>query len=88
MVCNGYLRSVIVGAARVGILTRRKVQISHTQRSLHACVRVNCTWNCGFRRGLKMMVDSSGASAKRRMIVDILPEKEDERGYVSGGWKR
>ncbi|XP_044506415.1 probable protein phosphatase 2C 76 isoform X1 [Mangifera indica] len=87
MVCNGYLRSVIVGAARVGILTRRKVQISHTQRSLHACVHVNCTWNCGFRRSLKMMVDSSGAAAKRRMIVDILPEKEDERGYVSGGWK-
>ncbi|KAH9677289.1 putative protein phosphatase 2C 76 [Citrus sinensis] len=31
-----------------------------------------------------MMVDSA---AKRGPIVDVLPEKEDDGGYVSGGWK-
>ncbi|KAH9677286.1 putative protein phosphatase 2C 76 [Citrus sinensis] len=30
------------------------------------------------------MVDSA---AKRGPIVDVLPEKEDDGGYVSGGWK-
>lgn len=88
MVCNSYLRSLIVRAGRIGILTKRRVQISNTRRSLHACVGVSYTWNCEFRRSFKMMVDSSGAAAKRGPIVDILPEKEDDGGYVSGGWKR
>ncbi|KAJ0098530.1 hypothetical protein Patl1_20324 [Pistacia atlantica] len=87
MVCSSCLRSVIVRAGKIGILTKRRVQISNTWRSLHACVGVNYTWNCEFRRSLKMMVDSSGAAAKRGPIVDILPEKEDDGGYVSGGWK-
>ncbi|XP_031251298.1 probable protein phosphatase 2C 76 [Pistacia vera] len=87
MVCSSCLRSVIVRAGKIGILTKRRVQISNSWRSLHACVGVNYTWNCEFRRSLKMMVDSSGAAAKRGPIVDILPEKEDDGGYVSGGWK-
>lgn len=36
---------------------------------------------------LNMMVDS-GSTAKRGPVVDVLPEKDDDGGYVSGGWKR
>lgn len=37
-----------------------------------------------------MMVDTAGASAttKGRPIGDVLPEKDDDGGYASGGWKR
>ena len=31
-----------------------------------------------------MMVDT----AKGEPIINVLPEKEDDGGYASGGWKR
>lgn len=34
-----------------------------------------------------MMVDS-GATAKGGPVTDILPEKDDDGIYASGGWKR
>lgn len=34
-----------------------------------------------------MMVDS-GSTAKREAVVDVLKEKDEAGGYVSGGWKR
>ena len=34
-----------------------------------------------------MMVDT-GASENRRPIVDKHPEKNEDGGYASGGWKR
>ncbi|KAL2494271.1 FAD-binding Berberine family protein [Forsythia ovata] len=34
-----------------------------------------------------MMVDS-GATAKGGPVINILPEKDDDGGYASGGWKR
>ncbi|KAH7538174.1 hypothetical protein FEM48_Zijuj03G0171000 [Ziziphus jujuba var. spinosa] len=33
-----------------------------------------------------MMVDTS-ATGKRGPIIDVLPEKDDDGGYASGGWK-
>lgn len=36
---------------------------------------------------LSMMVDS-GSTAKREAVVDVLKEKDEAGGYVSGGWKR
>ncbi|KAF2312156.1 hypothetical protein GH714_028315 [Hevea brasiliensis] len=35
---------------------------------------------------LSMMVDS-GSTAKRGPVVDVFPERDDDGGYVSGGWK-
>ncbi|KAL5744787.1 hypothetical protein ACOSP7_027659 [Xanthoceras sorbifolium] len=88
MVCNSYLRSVIIRAGNTGIFTKKRVQLSNIQRRLHAGpeLGVNYTWSCEFRRCLKMMVDS-GAAAKRGPVADLLPEKDDDGGYVSGGWK-
>lgn len=34
-----------------------------------------------------MMVDSS-ATANQGPVVDKFPEKDEDGGYVSGGWKR
>ncbi|KAJ4705870.1 Protein phosphatase 2C family protein [Melia azedarach] len=86
MICNSCIRSVIVRAGNVVIFAKRRVQLSNTHKSLHAGVGINYTWNCEFRRSFKMMVDS-GSTAKRGPLVDMLPEKEDDGGYVSGGWK-
>lgn len=91
MVCNScYLRSVIIRAGNTGIFSKRRVWLSDNQQSLHPGSRfgVNYSWSCEFRRCVKMMVDSgSGAAAKRGPVVDLLPEKDDDSGYVSGGWK-
>lgn len=74
-----------MGVANIGSFTRTRVELSNINKSLHAGLRVGYTWNREFRNSSKMMVDSA---AKRGPIVDVLPEKEDDGGYVSGGWKR
>lgn len=33
------------------------------------------------------MVDTS-VTGKQIPIIDVLPEKDDDGGYASGGWKR
>ncbi|KAK3219010.1 hypothetical protein Dsin_012980 [Dipteronia sinensis] len=88
MVCNSYLRSLIIQAGNTGILTKTRVRLNNIQRSLHAgpAVGLNYTWRCEFRRYLKMMVDS-GAAAKRGPVTDLLMDKDDDGGFVSGGWK-
>lgn len=36
-----------------------------------------------------MMVETgASANAKGGPVVDVLPEKDDDGGYASGGWKR
>lgn len=84
MLCNSYIKTVIVRVVNIGSFTRTRVELSNINKSLHAGLRVGYTWNREFRKSSKMMVDSA---AKRGPIVDVLPEKEDDGGYVSGGWK-
>ncbi|KAK2654140.1 hypothetical protein Ddye_013996 [Dipteronia dyeriana] len=88
MVCNSYLRSLIIRAGNSGIFTKTRVRLNNIQRSLHAgpALGLNYTWRCEFRRCVKMMVDS-GAAAKRGPVTDLLPDKDDDGGFVSGGWK-
>lgn len=98
MVCNSCLRSVIVRAGNTGIISGRKFWFSGTQqKNLHASLRLGVnyssslkySWSFEFLRCVKMMVDSSSSqAAKREPIVDVLTEKDEESGYVSGGWKR
>lgn len=86
MLCNSYIRSVIVRVGNIGSFSRTRAQLSNINKSLHAGLGVGYTWNCKFRKSSKMMVDS-GSAAKRGPVVDVLPEKGDDSGYVSGGWK-
>ncbi|KAM7272502.1 hypothetical protein ACFE04_027165 [Oxalis oulophora] len=64
---------------------------NNNRGSLHAAKisTTKNTWNCcGFKTtSAKMMVGGSDATGKRGSIGDLLPEKEDDGNYVSGGWK-
>ncbi|XP_021592072.1 probable protein phosphatase 2C 76 isoform X2 [Manihot esculenta] len=82
MICNTCIRSVV---ARVGILSKTRSQLINI-RNLNAGLHLSYTLKPEFSMNLNMMVDS-GSTAKRGPVVDVLPEKDDDGGYVSGGWK-
>lgn len=86
MVCSYNIRNVIAQAGHIGIINRR-VQIKYLWRSLPANLGFAHTWKREFRTSLMMMVDT-GASENRGLIVDQHPEKDEDGGYASGGWKR
>ncbi|XP_023541902.1 probable protein phosphatase 2C 76 [Cucurbita pepo subsp. pepo] len=85
MVCSYNIRNVISWAGHVGIINRR-VQINSIWRSLPSNLGFVHTWKREYRTSLMMMVDT-GASENRRPIVDKHPEKNEDGGYASGGWK-
>uniref|UniRef100_A0A5B7ASA9 protein-serine/threonine phosphatase n=1 Tax=Davidia involucrata TaxID=16924 RepID=A0A5B7ASA9_DAVIN len=86
MVCNSCLRTVIVQAGNFGRFTKRRVQLSDIGRSFNATLGATYLLNKKFTTTGKMMVDT-GATAKQGLIIDMLPEKDDDGGYASGGWK-
>uniref|UniRef100_A0A5B7ANB2 protein-serine/threonine phosphatase n=2 Tax=Davidia involucrata TaxID=16924 RepID=A0A5B7ANB2_DAVIN len=86
MVCNSCLRTVIVQAGNIGRFTKGRVQQSNIRRSLNATRGTTDPLNHKFTTTGTMMVDM-GATAKRGSIIDMLPEKDDDGGYASGGWK-
>ncbi|KAE8650646.1 probable protein phosphatase 2C 76 [Cucumis sativus] len=85
MVCSYNIRNVIAQAGHIGIINRR-VQISNIWRSLPSNLGFVHTWKREYRTSLMMMVDT-GASENRGPIVDKHPEKDEDGGYTSGGWK-
>ncbi|XP_021643304.2 probable protein phosphatase 2C 76 isoform X2 [Hevea brasiliensis] len=82
MICNASIRSVI---AQGGILSKTRSQLSNI-RSLHAGLHLSYTLKPELSMNLSMMVDSD-STAKRGPVVDVFPERDDDGGYVSGGWK-
>lgn len=89
MVCSSCLRSVIVQTGLIGtILTPKRVHLpSIGIRPLYVGAGLTFWQNREFRKGVKMMVDS-GATANQGPLVNSFPEKDDDGGYASGGWKR
>ncbi|TYK19589.1 putative protein phosphatase 2C 76 [Cucumis melo var. makuwa] len=85
MVCSYNIRNVIAQAGHIGIINRR-IQINNIWRSLPSNLGFVHTWKREYRTSLMMMVDT-GASENRRPIVDKHPEKDEDGGYTSGGWK-
>ncbi|XP_062149119.1 probable protein phosphatase 2C 76 [Alnus glutinosa] len=79
-------RSVIVQVGQIGVFSKSKVQLGDIQRSFHACLGLKYLWNREFRTSLRMMVDTS-ATEKGVPSVDVLPEKDEDGGFASGGWK-
>lgn len=88
MLCNNWLRSVIIRGGRVrNYNIEGRLLSSWGGRSLNAAKSFSYLSGCKFTTTRKMMVDS-GAAAKGGPIGDVLPEKDDDGGYASGGWKR
>lgn len=69
------------------IFSKTRLQhFSNIRRSLHEGLHLSSSLNRELSMNLSMMVDS-GSTAKRGPVVDVFPEKDDDGGYVSGGWK-
>ena len=87
MVCNSCLRSVIIQTGYIGtILTPKRVHLRSIGRTLYVGAGLNFWLNREFRSA-RMMLDSS-ATASQGHVVDMFPEKDEDGGFVSGGWKR
>ncbi|EEF48977.1 conserved hypothetical protein [Ricinus communis] len=84
MICNTCIRSVIAQGA---IFSGTRSRFGNIRRRLHAGLHLNYSFNHKSLMNISMMIDSS-STAKRGLIVDVLQEKDDDGGYVSGGWKR
>ena len=88
MVCNSCLGSVIVQTGYIGtILTPKRVHLRSIRRTLYVAAGLNFWLNREFQMSAKMMVDSS-ATSNQGAVVDMFPEKDEDGGFVSGGWKR
>lgn len=86
MLCNRFLRFVSLQPGYITRYTELR-QLSYIQRGLYAPQCSTYLWDCKSKIARKMMVDS-GATAKGGPVTDILPEKDDDGIYASGGWKR
>ncbi|XP_022764050.1 probable protein phosphatase 2C 76 isoform X1 [Durio zibethinus] len=64
----------------------KRVHLRSIGRTLYVFGGLNFWLNSEFQTSARMMVDSS-ATAKQRPIVDMFREKDEDGGYVSGGWK-
>ncbi|KAK4277533.1 hypothetical protein QN277_015520 [Acacia crassicarpa] len=82
MVYSSCIRSLVV---QVGSFTN-KVQFYNSVRSLHKVPSITYSWNRGFKTSIGMMVNT-GAMSNAGPIVDMLPEKDDDGGFASGGCK-
>ncbi|XAR52236.1 Phosphoprotein phosphatase [Bertholletia excelsa] len=86
MICYSSLRSVTLQATHIGRRAEGRVRFCNLKKTLDA------TWGRTYSsiyktsEVVKMMVDTS-ASAGTGPIVDMLPAKDDDGGYTSGGWK-
>ncbi|OMO99628.1 phosphatase 2C (PP2C)-like protein [Corchorus capsularis] len=87
MVCNSCLRSVIVQTGHIGtILNPRRAHLRSVVRTVYLRAGLTSWWNRQFGMSAKMMIDA-GSTANQARVVDMFPEKDDDGGYVSGGWK-
>lgn len=80
------LKVCVLQFGHIGRITYGTVQFSSITRNLIRAQSLRYLCNCNFTTTRKMMVDTS-ETASRGSIVDILPEKDDNAGYASGGWK-
>lgn len=86
MFCGRCLRSVVLQAGCIGRFSKGRVLLKNLGS-------LNATWgqtfwsNRVFTKTTEMMVDT-GATACQGPTVDVLPQRDDEGGYATGGWRR
>ncbi|QHO47588.1 hypothetical protein HN51_016948 [Arachis hypogaea] len=83
MVCSSCVRSLVVQA---GIFAKR-VRINNTRRSLQAVPSISYSPTRQFKTFTVMMVDTGSVSRSAGSLVDMMPEKDDDGRFASGGWK-
>ncbi|KAJ9552950.1 hypothetical protein OSB04_016995 [Centaurea solstitialis] len=86
MVCCSHLRTVILQAGNIQRVAEGLVQFANFRRSLKTLPAATFSSAQIFPSIRKMMVDNS-ATANRGLITDSSPEKDNDGGYASGGWK-
>ncbi|KAK1392253.1 Protein-serine/threonine phosphatase [Heracleum sosnowskyi] len=86
MVCHSCIRSVLLQIGHIGRTTRARAQLSFITKSLITAKSPRYLWNCSFTPIRKMMVDTGAASGKGS-ASNLLPEKDDDFSYPSGGLK-
>ncbi|VVA11262.1 PREDICTED: probable phosphatase 2C [Prunus dulcis] len=82
MICKICIRSVISQAGHIVTFTKARVHLNNFER-VRKCAN---PWNRAFRTSLRMMVDA-GEMEKRGSILDVLPDKNEDGEYTSGGLK-
>lgn len=85
MLCNSFLKSINLWTGHIG----RCTEVKHFNYIYGGSSTSHCLaylWNREFGRTIKMMVDSSATS--KGSLTDMLPDKDDDGSYTSGGWKR
>ncbi|XVE58397.1 hypothetical protein DITRI_Ditri04bG0166400 [Diplodiscus trichospermus] len=87
MICSSCLRSVIVHTGLVRtLLTPKRVPLRSRGRTLYVAAGLTFWSSREYKSSVKMMVDS-GATANQGHVVDTFPQKDDDGGHASGGWK-
>ncbi|XP_027163190.1 probable protein phosphatase 2C 76 [Coffea eugenioides] len=86
MLCNNWLRSVAIQVGKIRSYSEGKLLSNWGGRRLNAAGRFSYLEELKFSTRRKMMVDT-GATAKGGPVGDVFPEKDDDGGYASGGWK-
>lgn len=84
MITSSCVRNVVRQAGYIG---KQRALGINTWAISHAYRGATVAQSRKFRTFLKMMVDM-GETAKRSPIIDVLPGKDEDNGYSSGGWKR
>ncbi|XP_020226408.1 probable protein phosphatase 2C 76 [Cajanus cajan] len=82
MVCSSCVRSLFVQA---GIFANR-VKINGIGRSLRAARGFSYWPIREYKTSIGMMVDT-GSMSRAGPLVDMMPEKDDDGRFASGGWK-
>lgn len=80
------IRTAILKPGHTGLFTPKRVHSSIIQRILHPGVGLSFNWNFGYRTSVRMMLDSS-ATEKQGLALHVLPDRDNEGVYVSGGSK-
>lgn len=83
MVCSSCVRSLVVQA---GTFVNR-VRINEFGRSLLA-VQSFSHWPIREYKTITGMMVDTGSMSSAGPLVDMMPEKDDDGRFASGGWKR
>lgn len=87
MVLHSGTRSVLLQIGHIGRTTRATAQLSSIAKSLITAKSPRYLWNCSFTAIRKMMVDT-GAASRKGSTSNLLPEKDEDGNYGSGGFTR
>lgn len=87
MVCHSCIGPVLLQIGYIGRTSRSRAQLSFATKNLITAKSPEYLWNSSLTSIRKMMVDTSADSTKGS-ASNLLPEKDEDGCYSSGGSKR